>query len=252
VSVLVKICGLNAPAAVDAAASADFGGFIFFPRSPRHVEPGTAGALAARLPARVKRVAVVVDADDATLDAIVAGLKPDLIQLHGKETPARAREIRARLGCGTIKAMSVSEPADLDAAAVFADAVDFLLFDAKPPKRPDALPGGNAVSFDWTMLAGRRFASRGCSRAASMPATSPRRSLPAARPPSTSPRASRARPVARIPPASLPSSPPRAAEPATRRRGAATACRVGRRGAWPQHRRVQCIRLGADREECQR
>jgi phosphoribosylanthranilate isomerase len=158
VSVLVKICGLNAPAAVDAAASADFGGFIFFPRSPRHVEPGTAGALAARLPARVKRVAVVVDADDAALDAIVAGLKPDLIQLHGKETPARAREIRARLGCGTIKAMSISEPADLVAAAVFADAVDFLLFDAKPPKRPDALPGGNAVSFDWTLLAGRRFA----------------------------------------------------------------------------------------------
>jgi phosphoribosylanthranilate isomerase len=158
VSVLVKICGLNAPAAVDAAASADFGGFIFFPRSPRHVEPGTAGALAARLPVRVKRVAVVVDADDATLDAIVAGLSPDLIQLHGKETPARAREIRARLGLGTIKALSVSEPADLDATAVFADAVDWLLFDAKPPKRPDALPGGNAVSFDWTILAGRRFA----------------------------------------------------------------------------------------------
>lgn len=157
-SVLVKICGLNAPAAVDAAAGADFGGFIFFPRSPRHVEPGTAGALAARLPARVKRVAVVVDADDDALDAIVAGLKPDLIQLHGKETPARAREIRARLGLGTIKALSVSEPADLDAAAMFADAVDWLLFDAKPPKRPDALPGGNAVSFDWTILAGRRFA----------------------------------------------------------------------------------------------
>lgn len=157
-SVLVKICGLNAPAAVDAAAGADFGGFIFFPRSPRHVEPGTAGALAARLPARVKRVAVVVDADDDALDAIVAGLKPDLIQLHGKETPARAREIRARLGLGTIKALSVSEPADLDATAVFADAVDWLLFDAKPPKRPDALPGGNAVSFDWKILAGRRFA----------------------------------------------------------------------------------------------
>lgn len=157
-SVLVKICGLNAPAAIEAAADADFAGFIFFPRSPRHVEPAAAGALAAPLPPRVKRVAVTVDADDAALDAIVAGLAPDLIQLHGRETPARAREIAARLGIGTIKALSVSTAADLEAVAPFADAVDWLLFDAKPPKRPDALPGGNAVSFDWTLLAGRRFA----------------------------------------------------------------------------------------------
>lgn len=157
-SILVKICGLNAPDAITAAATAEFAGFIFFPRSPRHVEPAAAGTLAARLPARVKRVAVTVDADDAAIDAIVAGLSPDFIQLHGRETPARAQEIRARLGVGTIKALSVSEPDDLAAAAAFAGAVDWLLFDAKPPRRPDALPGGNAVSFDWTILAGRRFA----------------------------------------------------------------------------------------------
>ncbi len=156
-SVLVKICGLNAPEAMDAAATADFAGFIFFPRSPRHVEPERAGALAARLPRRVKRVAVTVDADDAALDAIVAGLAPDLVQLHGRETPARAREVTARLGIGTIKALSVSTAADLAAAEPFTEAVDWLLFDAKPPARPDALPGGNAVSFDWTILAGRRF-----------------------------------------------------------------------------------------------
>jgi phosphoribosylanthranilate isomerase len=158
VSVLVKICGLNAPAAIDAAAGADFGGFIFYPRSPRHVDPAAAGALAARLPARVRRVAVTVDADDAALDAIVAGLAPDLVQLHGKETPARARDIRARLAIATIKALSISTAEDLAAVDAYAESVDWLLFDAKPPRRPDALPGGNAVSFDWTILAGRRFA----------------------------------------------------------------------------------------------
>ncbi len=157
-SVLVKICGLNAPAAIDAAAGADFGGFIFYPRSPRHVDPAAAGALAARLPARVRRVAVTVDADDAALDAIVAGLAPDLVQLHGKETPARARDIRARLAIATIKALSISTAEDLAAVDAYAESVDWLLFDAKPPRRPDALPGGNAVSFDWTILAGRRFA----------------------------------------------------------------------------------------------
>ncbi len=157
-SVAVKICGLNSPGAVDAAASADFAGFIFFPRSPRHVTPQTAGLLAARLPAQVRRVAVTVDADDDTLAAIVAELRPDLIQLHGHETAARAAAIRQRLGVGVIKVLAVAAPGDLDPAAGFTSAADWLMFDAKPPARPDALPGGNAVSFDWTMLAGRRFA----------------------------------------------------------------------------------------------
>ena len=157
-SVAVKICGLNDPAAVAAAAEADFAGFVFFPRSPRHLEPEAAGALAAALPARVRRVAVTVDADDALLAAIVAGLRPDLIQLHGRETPARAAGIRGRFGVATIKALAIAEPQDLDAAATYDDAVDWLLFDARPPARPDALPGGNAVSFDWRMLTGRVFA----------------------------------------------------------------------------------------------
>jgi phosphoribosylanthranilate isomerase len=154
----VKICGLNDDAAVAAAADADFAGFVFFPRSPRHVGLDQAAALAAALPARVRRVAVTVDADDAALDAIVATLAPDFVQLHGRETPARAAAIRARFGRGAIKALAIADRADLDAATAYAGAVDWLLFDAKPPARADALPGGNAVSFDWTMLAGRRFA----------------------------------------------------------------------------------------------
>ncbi|MBM3478085.1 MAG: phosphoribosylanthranilate isomerase [Alphaproteobacteria bacterium] len=156
-SVLVKICGLNDAAAIAAASTADFAGFVFFPRSPRHVDPGAAGALAAALPRGVRRVAVTVDADDDAIAAIMAGLAPDLVQLHGREGPARAAEVGRRFGVGTIKAMAVSEPADLDRAADFAGAADWLLFDARPPARPDALPGGNATSFDWTILAGRRL-----------------------------------------------------------------------------------------------
>lgn len=153
--VAVKICGLNAPDAIAAAADADFAGFVFFPRSPRHVEPAVAGALAAALPARVRRVAVTVDAGDDQVAAIVAGLRPDLIQLHGRETPARAAGLRARFGLPAIKALAIGSPDDLDAAAAYAGSVDWFLFDARPPAREGALPGGNAVSFDWTMLAGR-------------------------------------------------------------------------------------------------
>ena len=156
-SVLVKICGLNDPAAIAAASGADFAGFVFFPRSPRHLEPEAAGRLAAALPRAVRRVAVTVDAGDEALAAIVAHLAPDLVQLHGREDPARATEVGRRFGVGTIKALAVSAPEDLDRAADFAGAVDWLLFDARPPSRPDALPGGNATSFDWTILAGRRL-----------------------------------------------------------------------------------------------
>jgi phosphoribosylanthranilate isomerase len=158
VKIAVKICGLNAPDAIAAAAAADFAGFVFFPRSPRHVEPAAAGALAAALPARVRRVAVTVDAGDDQVAAIVAGLRPDLIQLHGRETPARAAELRARFGLPAIKALAVGTARDLDAAAAYAPCVDWFLFDARPPAREGALPGGNAVSFDWTMLAGRSMA----------------------------------------------------------------------------------------------
>jgi phosphoribosylanthranilate isomerase len=151
----VKICGINTPEAAAAAATSDFAGFVFFPRSPRHVSPEQAGAIAAALPATVRRVAVTVDADDALIGAIVAELRPDLIQLHGQEPPQRASDLTARFGLGTIKALAIAEPADLDAAQAYAGSVDWLLFDAKPPARAGALPGGNAASFDWRMLAGR-------------------------------------------------------------------------------------------------
>lgn len=151
----VKICGINTPEAAAAAATSDFAGFVFFPRSPRHVSPEQAGAIAAALPATVRRVAVTVDADDALIGAIVAELRPDLIQLHGQEPPQRACDLTARFGIGTIKALAIAEPADLEAARAYADSVDWLLFDAKPPARAGALPGGNAASFDWRMLAGR-------------------------------------------------------------------------------------------------
>jgi phosphoribosylanthranilate isomerase len=151
----VKICGINTPEAAAAAATSDFAGFVFFPRSPRHVSPEQAGAIAAALPATIRRVAVTVDADDALIGAIVAELRPDLIQLHGQEPPQRACDLTARFGLGTIKALAIAEPADLEAARAYADSVDWLLFDAKPPARAGALPGGNAASFDWRMLAGR-------------------------------------------------------------------------------------------------
>ena len=151
----VKICGINTPEAATAAATSDYAGFVLFPRSPRNVSPEQAGAIAAALPAAVRRVAVTVDADDALIGAIVTELRPDLIQLHGREPPERARDLAARFGLGTIKALAIAEPADLDATQAYADAVDWLLFDAKPPARAGALPGGNAASFDWRMLAGR-------------------------------------------------------------------------------------------------
>jgi phosphoribosylanthranilate isomerase len=154
----VKICGLNAAAAIRAAATADFAGFIFFPRSPRHVEPDEAARLAAALPRAVRRVAVMVDPDDAMLRNVLAQFRPDLVQLHGAETPERVASIRHGFSIGVIKAVPIAEPHDLDRARAYEEAVDWLMFDAKPPARPDALPGGNATSFDWGMLAGRRWA----------------------------------------------------------------------------------------------
>jgi phosphoribosylanthranilate isomerase len=155
-----KICGLSTADAVRAAVEggAAYVGFVFFPRSPRDIAPERAAELAA--PARaagVKVVAVTVDPADALLDRLSATLKPDLIQLHGHETPARAAEVKGRTGAGVISALRVSTPADLDAAHAFETVADHLMFDAKPPA--DAvLPGGNGAAFDWAMLAGRRFA----------------------------------------------------------------------------------------------
>jgi len=156
-SVLVKICGLNSPAAIRAAADANFAGFIFFPPSPRYVAPEDAAALAAKLPKQVKRVAVFVDPDDAMLARTLGALDADAIQLHGKEAPKRVEAIKRHFNRPVIKAISVSEEEDLDAAKAYVDVADWLMFDAKPPKRRGALPGGNALSFDWQILRGKTF-----------------------------------------------------------------------------------------------
>ena len=160
-TVAAKICGVKDRAALDAAVAggAAYVGFVFFPRSPRNVTAADVGALAAALPGNVTAVALAVDPDDALIDAILAGA-PDIamFQLHGAETPARVAEVRARTGKKAMKAIKVSEAADLDAARSYLSVADMLLFDAKPPAdMKNALPGGNAVSFDWTILSGRSW-----------------------------------------------------------------------------------------------
>ena len=156
----VKICGLNAPEAVRAAAAggARYAGFVFYPPSPRAVAPAEAAALAAALPPDVARVGVFVDPDDELLAAVTGALPLDLIQLHGSEDPRRVAAIRARHGREVMKVFKVSEPEDLEPVGAFASLADLIMFDAKPPKHLDkALPGGNAVAFDWRILAGRSW-----------------------------------------------------------------------------------------------
>jgi phosphoribosylanthranilate isomerase len=158
-SVAVKICGLNDAGGIAAAVEgrADFIGFVFFPASPRFVTPEAAAELGARAPKKIVKVGLVVDADDATLRAIVARSKVDMLQLHGGESPERAAEIRARFGLPVMKAILVETAADVDKARDFEPVVDRLMFDARAPK--DATrPGGNALPFDWTLLKGRAFA----------------------------------------------------------------------------------------------
>jgi phosphoribosylanthranilate isomerase len=153
-----KICGLKSEEAV-AAALAGGGawlGFVFFAPSPRNLDPETASRLARPARGRARIVAVTVDPGDELLDRIMAGLTPDQIQLHGSESPARAAEIARRTGAGVIKALPVSEAADLKAAAAYETIVEHLMFDARPPKG-SALPGGVGAAFDWSLMAGRRF-----------------------------------------------------------------------------------------------
>jgi len=151
----VKICGVNDAAGFDAAvaAGADLIGFVFFSPSPRAVTPAEAAALSARADGGPERVGLFVDPDDALLEAVLAALSLDVIQLHGEETPARAAAIRARFGLPVMKALGVAVPADLDALAGYAPVVDRFLLDAKPPPGA-ALPGGNAAAFDWRLVAG--------------------------------------------------------------------------------------------------
>lgn len=158
-AVRAKICGLSTPETLAAAldAGAAYVGAVAFAPSPRHLEPEAAGALFAAARGRAAVVAVTVNADDALIARIAEHLRPDLIQLHGAETPQRAAEVRRVTGAGIIRALPVSTAEDLDAAAAWEDAADHLLFDARP-LQDAALPGGVGARFDWSLLAGRRFA----------------------------------------------------------------------------------------------
>lgn len=150
----IKICGLSTPDTVAAAldGGATHVGFIFFPKSPRNVTPELAGQLRQAAQGRAQAVAVTVDADDALLDAIVAAMHPDMLQLHGHETPDRVSEVRERYNLPVMKALSISGPEDLLRIGAFANIADRLLLDAKAPAGSD-LPGGNGVAFDWRLLA---------------------------------------------------------------------------------------------------
>ena len=150
----IKICGLKTDEALAAALAggATHVGFIFFPKSPRNIAPPEAGRLRNLVSGKTKAVAVTVDADNAFLDTIIAEMRPDILQLHGSETPERLADLKARYGLPLMKAISVREAADLAAIAPYRGVADRFLFDAKPPKGSE-LPGGNGVSFDWTILA---------------------------------------------------------------------------------------------------
>ena len=156
-SVRVKFCGLTSPEAVEAAAKAGaaYGGFVHFSKSPRHLPAERIAELAGQAEGLCK-VVLTVDADDETLDALMAA-PLDMIQLHGSETPERVAEIRARYGLPVMKAVGIRDEADLAAIGEYARAADQLLIDAKPPKGA-ALPGGNGLAFDWRLLQGRRWA----------------------------------------------------------------------------------------------
>jgi phosphoribosylanthranilate isomerase len=154
----VKICGLRTEADVlaVAAAGAAYAGFVFFPKSPRHLTLDQARVLAFAAPPGLAKVALTVDADDAALDALIEAVPLDMLQLHGHESPDRVAAIRARYGLPVMKAVGVADEGDLSALMDHSLAADQILIDAKPPKGAD-LPGGNGLSFDWRLVAQRRW-----------------------------------------------------------------------------------------------
>lgn len=154
----VKICGLTEARHIRAAVAGGvrYLGFVFFPKSPRNLSLPAARKLMLEVPDGICKVALTVDADDAFLDDLTSILPVDMLQLHGKESPDRVREIRARYGLPVMKAVGVAEAADLAALDEYADVADQVLVDARPPKGA-ALPGGNGLAFDWTLIAHRRW-----------------------------------------------------------------------------------------------
>jgi phosphoribosylanthranilate isomerase len=155
----VKICGLTQPSDVHAVAQAGavYCGFVFFPKSQRNVSFEQAAAMAVEAPIGLAKVALTVNADDAFLDALTAAVPLDMLQLHGDETPERVQEVKLRYGLPVMKAVGVADADDLPALDVYMKVADQILVDAKPPKNAD-LPGGNGLTFDWRLIAGRRWA----------------------------------------------------------------------------------------------
>jgi phosphoribosylanthranilate isomerase len=156
-STAIKICGLTDTVSIEAviAAKADYAGFVFFPASPRHLDLTRAAALKETLPKHIKSVSVLVDPDDTLLEQVTAELHPHYIQLHGKESPQRVSAIKTQFpNMPIIKAIRVRSSDDVAQANRY-DAADLLMFDAKAPET--MLPGGNGLSFDWALLAGREF-----------------------------------------------------------------------------------------------
>ena len=157
-STRIKFCGLSRPEDVAAAAKAGaaYVGFVFFPKSPRNVSIETAAALAAEVPVGICKVALTVNADNELLDRITDTVPLDMLQLHGKETPERVAEVKARYGLPVMKAVGIATADDLPTLETYVPVADQILLDAKPSPDDDR-PGGNGVAFDWTLIANRRW-----------------------------------------------------------------------------------------------
>ncbi|HYZ43053.1 MAG TPA: phosphoribosylanthranilate isomerase [Stellaceae bacterium] len=157
--VAAKICGVSTEQAVTAAVDGGtaYLGFVFYPLSPRAVTPSQAARLCAGVPAGIARVGLFVDADDKAIEAALAAAPLDILQFHGNETPDRVAEAQLRFCRPVMKALAIAGPEDVQAAGRYEDVAERLLFDAKPPRRPDALPGGNGLAFDWRLIADRSW-----------------------------------------------------------------------------------------------
>lgn len=156
--IAMKFCGLTRPEDVSVAAEAGaaYMGLVFYPKSPRFVSHETARDLAMLTPPGLAKVALTVNFDDAALDALLEAVPIDTLQLHGAETPERVAEVRARTGLPVMKAFGIAGAEDLAKIDIYSEVADQLLIDAKPPK-DGGLPGGNGLTFDWRLLAGRKY-----------------------------------------------------------------------------------------------
>lgn len=148
-----KICGIKSLEIAEELVNsgAEFIGFIFFEKSPRHINLNQYKNIASKITGSIKIVTVLVNPSDDQIQQIIDNHKPDFIQLHGKESPERVKEIKEKFDIAIIKALAVSNKKDIEQAEIYSDICEYILFDAKPPKGSD-LPGGNNISFDWSIL----------------------------------------------------------------------------------------------------